>query len=91
MNALKMGTWVVRERRRISRYVIAPPMAPLATLEHRIGILATCPNGHELPFEVTADKAVVVAVRDDGVTIACGHCSENFLIDLGAWPPQWPE
>jgi hypothetical protein len=86
MSDFSAKTWTVSERRLIARYVVDRDLAPLLTLEQRVGLRARCPNGHDLPFEVTADKEVVEATRGEGVTLACAKCEENFTLDFGDWP-----
>jgi hypothetical protein len=87
MSLLPQGkSWTVRDRRLVSRLVVSPIMAPLLEREDRIVLSATCPAGHDMPFEVSADEAVVRSVESTGVTLGCDQCLENYKLDLGEWP-----
>lgn len=73
------------------RYEVDPIMAPLLRIDRRIGITAQCPEGHAMPFEVTADEEVVRSMEGSGVIIACEKCGMNYKIDLGTWPKPFPD
>jgi hypothetical protein len=83
------GSWIIASRRPIVRYEVDPIMAPLLRIDRRIGVTAKCPAGHTMPFEVTADEAVVRGVEGSGVTICCEKCEMNYDLDLGTWPDSF--
>lgn len=83
--------WVVTGRRPILRYEVDPGMASSLRVDRRIGVTAKCPRGHDMPYEVTADQAVVHSAEGTGVTICCQECESSYTLDLGHWPVTFPD
>lgn len=82
--------WTVKSRRPTRRYIVNPVTTPDLSIEDRVAITAVCPEGHALPYEVTADEAVVRASKGSGVTIGGQSCVKNYVLDLGEWPSALP-
>jgi hypothetical protein len=91
MTDLRTESWIVTGRRPILRHEVDPVIAPSLRIDRRIGVTAKCPRGHEMPFEVTADEAVVRRVEGTGVTISCQKCETSYILDLGRWPVPFPD
>jgi hypothetical protein len=77
--------WGVTSRRIITRLAVSREMSPFLVPEIRVEINAECPYGHELPFKVTADEAVVCACEGSGTMIYCRRCDTNYVLDFGSW------